>query len=107
MDAVFRALADGTRRTLLDRLHEENGQSLGALCAQLGMTRQAVTQHLAVLEEANLVVPIRRGRQKLHYLNPAPLQEIYERWIFKYDRARLAALSDLKRALEANQEESR
>jgi DNA-binding transcriptional ArsR family regulator len=107
MDVVFRALADGTRRTLLDRLHEENGQSLGELCAQLGMTRQAVSQHLAVLEEANLVVAIRRGRQKLHYLNPAPLQEIYERWIFKYERSRLAALSDLKRALEAEQEEPR
>ncbi len=105
MDKVFKALADPTRRTLLDRLHAKNGQSLSELCEQLGMTRQAVTQHLALLEAANLVVTVWRGREKLHYLNPTPIHEIYERWISKYERHRLEALSDLKRSLEANEKE--
>ncbi len=105
MDKVFKALADPTRRTLLDRLHAKNGQSLSELCEQLGMTRQAVTQHLALLEAANLVVTVWSGREKLHYLNPTPIHEIYERWISKYERHRLEALSDLKRSLEANEKE--
>jgi DNA-binding transcriptional ArsR family regulator len=100
IDAVFKALADCSRRQLLDRLHAENGQTLGQLCACLDMTRQAVTKHLAVLEQANLVVTLRRGREKLHYLNPVPIQEIADRWIGKYERGRLRALGDLKKALE-------
>jgi DNA-binding transcriptional ArsR family regulator len=100
MDTVFKALADPTRRRLLDRLYEKNGQTLSELCADLGMTRQAVTQHLGLLEAANLVATVWHGREKLHYLNPAPLQEIYERWLGKYDRTRLEALSELKRDLE-------
>jgi DNA-binding transcriptional ArsR family regulator len=102
MDAVFKALADASRRQLLDRLHAENGQTLGELCRGLDMTRQAVTKHLLLLEEAKLVVTVWRGREKLHYLNPVPLQEIYERWIGKYERHRLQALSDLKKGLEEN-----
>src|SRR5262245_34449837 len=105
MDIVFKALADPTRRTLLDRLYAKNGQTLNELCEQFGMTRQAVTQHLALLEAANLVVTIWRGREELHYLNPAPIDEIYERWISKYERNRLEALNELKRRLEANQKE--
>ena len=101
-DAVFRALADASRRQLLDRLHERNGQTLGELCRVLDMTRQAVTKHLAILEEANLVATRRRGRQKLHFINPVPINEIAERWIGKFDRPRLAALSDLKRSLEGD-----
>ena len=100
MDKVFKALADTSRRQLLDRLHADNGQTLGQLCAHLDMTRQAVTKHLAVLEVANLVVTVWRGREKLHYLNPVPISEIYERWIGKYERHRLRALHDLKKALE-------
>jgi len=100
MDAVFRALADASRRELLDRLREQNGQTLGELCANLDMSRQAVTKHLVVLEKANLVATVRRGREKLHYLNPVPIHEIAERWIGKYERHRLQALADLKRALE-------
>jgi DNA-binding transcriptional ArsR family regulator len=100
VDGVFRALADVTRRQLLDRLHAKNGQTLTALCRQLKMTRQAVTKHLHVLEDANLVVTVWRGREKLHYLNPVPIAEIYERWIGKYERTRLQALSDLKKGLE-------
>jgi DNA-binding transcriptional ArsR family regulator len=99
-DAVFRALADASRRLLLDRLHERNGQSLGELCQGLDMTRQAVMKHLAILEDANLVATRRQGREKLHFINPVPINEIAERWIGKFDRARLAALSDLKRVLE-------
>ena len=99
-DTVFKALADPTRRRLLDTLHECNGLTLGALCANLAMTRQAVTQHLKRLEEANLVASVRRGREKLHYLNPVPLHDIYERWIRKYERHRLEALHDLKTGLE-------
>ena len=102
MDAVFKALADESRRKLLDVLHQDNGQTLGELCAHLDMTRQAVTKHLLLLEAANLVVVVWRGREKLHYLNPVPLQEIYERWIGKYERHRLQALSDLKKGLEEN-----
>ena len=100
MDKVFKALADASRRRLLDRLREENGQTLGQLCAQLDMTRQAVSKHLAVLEEANLVVVIWRGREKLHYLNPVPIHEIAERWIGKFERGRLRVLAELKRQLE-------
>ena len=98
MDEVFKALADPSRRELLDRLHADNGQTLGELCARLDMTRQAVTKHLAMLEGANLVVPVRRGREKLHYLNPVPIHEIADRWIGKFERARLQALGDLKKA---------
>jgi len=100
VDNVFKALAHSSRRELLDRLHGNNGQTLGALCKDLDMTRQAVTKHLALLEAANLVVTLRRGREKLHYLNPVPIHEIYERWIGKYERTRLQALSDLKKRLE-------
>jgi len=103
MDAVFKALADGSRRELLDQLRKSNGQTLGELCAHLDMTRQAVTKHLLLLEAANLVSVVWRGREKLHYLNPAPIHEISERWIGKYERPRLQALSDLKKGLEANQ----
>lgn len=97
---MFKALADPGRRLLLDRLREENGQTLGRLCAHLDMTRQAVTKHLAVLEEANLVIVIWRGREKLHYLNPVPIHDIAERWIGQFERGRLRALADLKEKLE-------
>ncbi len=100
MDKVFKALADPGRRLLLDRLHAESGQTLGRLCEHLAMTRQAVTKHLAVLEEASLVVVIWRGREKLHYLNPVPIHEITERWIGKFERGRLLALAELKKRLE-------
>ena len=100
MDAVFKALADASRRELLDRLHAQNGQTLNELCARLAMTRQAVSKHLAILEDANLVATVRRGREKLHFLNPVPIHEIAERWIGKYERIRLAALADLKKSLE-------
>ena len=102
MDAVFKALADPSRRKLLDRLNDRNGQSLQELSADLEMSRQAVSKHLAILEAANLVAPVRRGRDKLHYLNAAPINEIAERWIGRYDRGRLRALADLKLALEGN-----
>jgi len=92
VDGVFRALADPSRRALLDALFAQNGQTLRALCDGMNMTRQAVTKHLAILEAANLVASERRGREKLHYLNPAPIQEISDRWIAKYGRGRLAAL---------------
>jgi DNA-binding transcriptional ArsR family regulator len=100
MDAVFKALADATRRRLLDRLRARNGQTLGELCAHADMTRQAVTKHLAILEAANLVVAEKRGREKLHYLNSVPINDIAERWIGKYEQGRLHALSDLKKNLE-------
>jgi uncharacterized protein YndB with AHSA1/START domain/DNA-binding transcriptional ArsR family regulator len=100
MDAVFKALSDPTRRQLLDRLHERAGQTLGELCRDLGMRRQSVTQHLGVLEAANLVTCAWRGREKLHYLNPVPLHEIQDRWIDKFERPRLRALSGVKRAAE-------
>ena len=99
---MFRALADPSRRKLPDELYKSNGQTLNELCEDLDMTRQAVTKHLALLEAANLVATVWRGREKLHYLNPAPLHEIYERWIGKYERRRLQALSDLKKGLEIN-----
>jgi DNA-binding transcriptional ArsR family regulator len=102
VDEVFKALADPSRRKLLDELHKKNGQTLGELCDHLDMTRQAASKHLALLEAANLAVTVRRGREKLHYLNPMPLHEIYERWIAKYERHRLQALSDLKKRLEAD-----
>ncbi|MEO7039207.1 MAG: metalloregulator ArsR/SmtB family transcription factor [Candidatus Elarobacter sp.] len=102
MDKVFKALADASRRALLDALHRDNGQTLAELCEGLDMTRQAVSKHLALLEEADLVATIRRGRAKLHYLNPVPIHEIAERWIGKFERQRLRALHDLKRVLDAN-----
>ena len=104
MDDVFRALADASRRELLDRLFAQNGQTLNELCARLVMTRQAVSKHLAILEHANLVATVRRGREKLHYLNPVPIHEIAERWIGKYERHRLSALAQLKKSLEAKDE---
>jgi DNA-binding transcriptional ArsR family regulator/uncharacterized protein YndB with AHSA1/START domain len=100
MDKVFKALADRHRRLLLDRLNAHNGQSLRELCDGLGMARQSVSKHLAVLEAANLVTTVRSGREKLHYLNPVPINDITERWINHYDQERVRALSDLKRALE-------
>lgn len=102
MDAAFRALADSSRRRLLDRLNARNGQSLRELCAGLDMARQSVSKHLAILEEANLVTTVRVGREKLHYLNAVPINEIAERWINRYDLGRVRALSDLKRALEVS-----
>ena len=99
-DRVFGALADGSRRKLLDRLFARSGQTLGELCGPMKMTRQAVSKHLAVLEEANLVATRWQGRKKLHYLNPVPIQEIQSRWIAKYERRRLQAIDDLKRHLE-------
>jgi DNA-binding transcriptional ArsR family regulator len=99
-DAVFRALADASRRQLLDRLHGRNGQTLGELCQGLDMTRQAVAKHLAILQEANLVSTRRQGREKLHFINPVPINEIAERWIGKFERPRLSALSQLKKRLE-------
>src|SRR5262252_7129883 len=99
-DLLFKALADPSRRKLLDLLHAHDGRTLNDLCEHLDMTRQGVTQHLGVLEAANLVVTVRRGRVKLHFLNPVPLQEIYERWIAKFEKPRLKALSDLKKRLE-------
>jgi DNA-binding transcriptional ArsR family regulator len=103
MDAVFKALADASRRELLDRLRADNGQTLSELCRRLAMTRQAVSKHLAILEAANLVATVWRGREKLHYLNPVPIHDIGERWIGKFERARLQALSDMKRALESKE----
>jgi DNA-binding transcriptional ArsR family regulator len=105
MDAVFKALADGSRRKLLDALHQDNGQTLTQLCGQLDMTRQAVTKHLVLLEAANLVATLWHGREKLHYLNPVPLHEIYGRWIGKYEGSRLEGLSTLKKNLETNKKE--
>ena len=101
-DKVFKALADPTRRQLLDQLHRDNGQTLTALCEHMDMSRQAVTQHLQQLEDANLVAIVWQGREKLHYLNPVPLYEIQDRWIGKFERNRLAALRDLKRKLEGD-----
>jgi DNA-binding transcriptional ArsR family regulator len=104
---VFRALADPSRRALLDALFRRNGQTLRELCEGMAMTRQAVTKHLALLEAANLVATLKRGREKLHYLNPVPIHEIGERWISKYERRRLSALSDLKKALERKDDDER
>jgi DNA-binding transcriptional ArsR family regulator len=103
-DAVFKALADPSRRKLLDRLFEDNGQRLTELCVGLRMTRQAVSKHLGILERANLVATLKRGRDKEHYLNPVPIHEIAERWIGKYERGRLRALHDLKNKLESKLE---
>ena len=99
-DAVFKALADASRRQLLDRLHAHNGQTLSELCEGLDMTRQAVAKHLVLLEEANLVASRRQGREKLHFINPAPIQQIADRWMSKFAQGRLEALANLKRALE-------
>ena len=99
-DLLFKALADPSRRKLLDLLHAHDGRTLNELCEHLDMTRQGVTQHLDMLEAANLIATVKSGREKLHYLNPVPLQEIYERWIAKFEKPRLKALQDLKRKLE-------
>ena len=104
MDAVFKALAYASPRELLDRLREDNGQTLGDLCKRRAMTRQAVTKHLVILEDANLIATVWRGREKFHYLNPVPIHEIAERWIGKYERHRLSALAELKKGLEAKNE---
>jgi DNA-binding transcriptional ArsR family regulator len=104
MDEVFKALADASRRTLLDRLHVRGGQTLNELCDGLAMTRQAVAKHLGILEAANLVTTIRHGREKLHYLNPVPIHQIGERWIRKFERGKLNVLSELKRQLEKRDE---
>ena len=100
MDKVFKALSDPGRRKLLDRLYADSGLTLGQLCERMGMTRQAVTQHLGVLESANLISVIWRGREKRHYLNPVPIHEIYDRWVRKFERRSLKALADLKMDLE-------
>ena len=105
IDKVFKSLADPTRRRLLDLLHRENGQTLTALCEDMAMSRQAVTQHLQILEGANLVAVVWQGREKLHYLNPVPLHEIHERWIGKFERNRLGALRDLKKKLQGDDDE--
>jgi DNA-binding transcriptional ArsR family regulator len=99
---VFKSLADASRRKLLDRLHKKNGLTLGELCEKLDMSRQAVAKHLFLLEEANLVVTVKRGREKLHYLNPVPINEIYMRWIGKFEQQRVQALHNLKQALKEN-----
>jgi len=104
-DAVFRALADASRRELLDRLHARNGQTLGELCRGLEMSRQAVTKHLTILEEANLISWTRQGRERLHFINPVPIHEIAERWIRKFEQPRLEALSELKRRLEGRSDD--
>ena len=101
-DKVFKALADRSRRELLDRLHKKNGLTLGELCEKYAMSRQAVSKHLTLLEAANLVVTKKRGREKLHYLNPVPINEIYMRWIGKFERGRVQALHNLKQALQEN-----
>ena len=100
MDLVFRALADESRRSLLDSLREAGGQTLNELCVGLAMSRQAVSKHLAILEDANLVATVTRGREKLHYLNPVPIAEIADRWIRKFERSQVEALVDLKKNLE-------
>jgi len=104
-DAVFRALADASRRKLLDRLHRKSGQTLGELCAGLEMTRQAVAKHLGILEAANLVSSRRLGREKLHFINPVPINAIAERWIAKFEHAHLRTLSALKKNLEGDDDE--
>jgi DNA-binding transcriptional ArsR family regulator len=106
-NAVFKALADPSRRRLLDRLFEQNGQTLRELCVDLDMTRQAVSKHLAVLETANLVATRWRGRDKLHFLNPVPIHELSERWIGKFDRGPLRALGELKKSVERKAKRSR
>lgn len=101
-DVVFKALGDPTRRALLDRLYERNGQTLGELCAGLDMARQSTTQHIEILEAANLVSTVKRGREKLHFINPMPLHEMYERWVRKFETQRLRFLHDLKAQLEGD-----
>jgi DNA-binding transcriptional ArsR family regulator len=101
IDQVFRALADPHRRQLLDNLNRKSGQTLRELCSDMALARQSVSKHLAVLEAANLVVAVRRGREKLHHLNPAPIADISRRWINQYDQPRVDALADLKHSLEA------
>lgn len=101
-DKVFKALADPTRRKLLDLLAEKNGQTLGQLCENLDMARQSATQHLELLEAANLVSTVRRGREKLHFINPVPIHEVYERWVRKFETQRLSLLHDLKQELEGD-----
>ena len=101
-NAVFRALADASRRQLLDRLHRRSGKTLGEMCDGLDMTRQAVAKHLSILERANLVSSRRHGREKLHFINPVPINDIAERWIGKFERPRLSALAELKRNLEGD-----
>ena len=103
-DLVFKALGDPTRRMLLDLLCEKNGQTLGQLCENLQMTRQSATQHIGLLEAANLVTAVKRGREKLHYINPVPLHDIYERWVRKFETQRLSLLHDLKSELEGDAE---
>lgn len=107
IDKVFKALADPSRRFLLDLLHEDNGQTLSELCAQLEMTRQAATQHLQLLEDANLVSVVWQGREKLHYLNPVPLHDIYQRWIEKFERNPLGTLRNLRKRLEGESDDVR
>lgn len=102
-DRVFKALADASRRQLLDRLRQHAGLTLGELCQGHDMSRQAVTKHLVLLETANLVVSVKRGREKLHYLNPVPIHEIYMRWIGKFERKQVQALFNLKQALQTNE----
>jgi DNA-binding transcriptional ArsR family regulator len=102
-DAIFRALADASRRRLLDRLHRKNGLTLAELCRGLDMTRQAVAKHLALLEAANLVSSKRHGREKRHFINPVPINQIAERWISKFEQPRLRALAALKRTLEGDE----
>jgi len=102
-DKVFKALADPTRRKLLDLLSERNGQTLGQLCENLDMARQSATQHLGILEAANLVSTVKRGREKRHFINPVPLYEVYERWVRKFEHQRLGLLHDLKNELEGEQ----
>lgn len=103
IDRVFKALADPSRRELMDRLHARNGQTLSELCEGLRMKRQSVTQHLQLLEAANLISVQWQGREKRHYFNPVPIHEIYERWIRKFERARLEALRDFKNKLESDE----
>lgn len=102
-DKVFKALGDPTRRRLLDRLCERNGQTLGELCQDLDMARQSATQHLGLLEDASLVTTVKRGREKLHFINPVPLHEVYERWVKKFERQRLQLLHDIKVELEGSE----
>jgi DNA-binding transcriptional ArsR family regulator len=99
-DKVFKAVADSSRRKLLELLCERNGQTLGQLCSHLDMARQSATQHIEILEDANLITVVRRGREKLHFMNPVPIHEIYDRWVRKFERQRLSLLRDLKTLLE-------
>lgn len=102
-EKVFKALGDASRRKLLDLLFEQNGQTLGQLCEHLDMARQSATQHLEILEAANLVSTLKRGREKLHFINPVPIHEVYERWVKKFERHRLSLLHDLKTKLEGEE----